>query len=203
MGNRRPDFYQHTIPEFLLMSEVDPLLIRPQRRFSVWRFLREIAWVTVFVLVLYLVVNVAIPRFVVEGHSMEPNLHSSEYVMVSRVHYLLEDPQRGDVVVFHLDAENDLIKRIVALPGEKVVMKDGRIAIDGVLLDEPYVMELCHLATCRHREWLLAEDEYFVLGDNRNHSHDSHDFGPIQREQIVGKAWVRYWPPESWSFFTP
>lgn len=164
---------------------------------------REIVWSSLLVLLVYAFINMAIPRFVVSGHSMEPNLHTDEYVMVSRLHYLVGDPQRGDVVVFHLSDKTDLIKRVIGLPGEWVQMIEGQVYINGALLDEPYIQEFCRSSTCQEREWLLGKDEYFVLGDNRNNSHDSHDFGPIKRSQIVGKAWLSYWPPDDWGIFFP
>lgn len=165
-------------------------------------FVREIFETLLLVIAIYAIVNLSTARFVVEGRSMEPNFHTDEFVIVSRLSYILGDPGRGDVVVFHYDedAGRDFIKRIIGLPGEHIEMKDGQVYIDGTPIKEPYVLDLCRTVTCREREWFLGEDEYFVLGDNRNASQDSHDFGAIKRDQIVGKAWVRYWPPENWSF---
>jgi signal peptidase I len=163
-------------------------------------FFREVFQTVLLVIVLYTGANLAIPRYIVEGHSMEPNFHDHERIVVYRLHYVIGDPQRGDVVVLDLDNTVDLLKRIVALPGETVTMQEGQLYIDGVALDEPYVADLCQTYTCRDREWVLGNDEYFVLGDNRNHSHDSHDFGPIHRDQIIGKVLMKYWPPTDWSF---
>jgi signal peptidase I len=162
---------------------------------------REVVETLLLVVAIYALVNLSTARFVVEGRSMEPNFHSDEFVIVSRLAYIVGEPQRGDVVVFHYDVETkrDFIKRIIGLPGEHLQMKDGRVFINGVPLDEPYVLALCRSTTCREREWFLGEDEYFVLGDNRNSSQDSHDFGPIKRSQIVGRAWIRYWPPSDWT----
>lgn len=161
-------------------------------------FLREIIETLLLVIAIYTLVNLSTARFVVDGSSMEPNFHTGEYVIVSRLAYILSEPERGDVVVFHYDTTNnrDFIKRLVGLPNEHIEMREGRVYVDGHLLDEPYVKEYCRPTLCNDREWYLDDDEYFVLGDNRNSSRDSHDFGPIEREQIIGRAWVRYWPIE-------
>lgn len=163
-------------------------------------FLRELFETLLLVIAIYAVVNLSTARFVVDGRSMQPNFQTDDFVIVSRLAYIMGEPERGDVVVFHYDeaGQRDFIKRIIGLPGELVEMTEGQIYIDGEPIAEPYVLELCRTVTCRDREWQLGEDEYFVLGDNRNASQDSHDFGPIKRSQIVGKAWIRYWPPESW-----
>ncbi|KAB2852615.1 MAG: signal peptidase I, partial [Anaerolineae bacterium] len=175
-------------------QEIDaPSLPRPKitRRQGV---MREITETLLLVIAIYALVNLSTARFVVEGRSMEPNFHSDEFVIVSRLAYIIGEPERGDVIVFHYDVENkrDFIKRIIGLPGEHVQMKNGLVYINGEPIDEPYVQALCRSATCRDREWFLGEDEFFVLGDNRNSSQDSHDFGAIKRSQIVGRAWVRY-----------
>lgn len=161
---------------------------------------REVFQTALLVIILYTGLNLFIPRYIVEGHSMEPTFYNHERIVVSRLHYIIGDPQRGDVVVLDLDNRIDLLKRIVALPGETVTMDEGQIYINGVALDEPYVAELCQTYSCQDRKWVLGEDEYFVLGDNRNHSRDSHDFGPIKRSQIIGKVLMKYWPPSDWSW---
>lgn len=161
-------------------------------------FLREVIETLVLVVAIYTLVNLSTARFVVEGSSMEPNFHTGEYVIVSRLAYIMGEPERGDVVVFHYDVENkrDFIKRVIGLPNEQIEINEGRLYVNGLLLDEPYVMDYCRRSFCPNRTWQLEDDEYFVLGDNRNSSQDSHDFGPIKRNQIIGKAWVRYWPLE-------
>jgi len=87
-----------------------------------------------------------------------------------------------------------LIKRVIGLPNEQIALRDGRVYVNGALLDEPYITEFCTSRAC-NGEWLLGPEEYFVLGDNRNHSLDSHTFGPVPASSIVGIARVRYWPP--------
>lgn len=130
----------------------------------------------------------------IRGESMEPNFQSNDLLIVSKFAYAADDPQRGDVIVFHAEDEQnrDFLKRIIGLPGEQVMMESGQIYINGLLIGEPYIHELCTRRVCRNREWFLSENEYFVLGDNRNISQDSVDFGPIHRDQIIGRAWLRY-----------
>lgn len=161
---------------------------------------REIAEILVLILAIYTLVNLSTARFVVEGSSMEPNFFTDQFVIVSRLAYVIGEPERGDVIVFHYDetTQRDFIKRVVGLPGEHIEAIDGRFYVNGILLDEPYIDNFC--TGCRDKEWYLGDDEYFVLGDNRNSSQDSYDdvVGPITRDQIIGRAWIRYWPPESW-----
>jgi signal peptidase I len=107
-------------------------------------------------------------------------------------------PQRGDVIVFHYpeDPDRDFIKRIIGLPGEQVYIEAGQVYINGAPLEEPYIQKSFTYSS-RHA-WTLGPDEYFVLGDNRDNSDDSHDFGPIDRSTIIGRAWVSYWPIARW-----
>jgi signal peptidase I len=128
---------------------------------------------------------------------MEPSCHTRERVIVDRLTMLLTGPSRGDVVVLDSPTTPDelLIKRVIGLPNENVVIRDGRVYIDGRLLDESYVKEYCTYLSC-NGEWQLGPDEYFVLGDNRSHSLDSHEFGPVPASSIKGIARVRYWPPD-------
>ena len=158
--------------------------------------LRDIAETLLLTLVIFLVVNSLTGRFQVRGSSMEPSLHSDQYLIVSKLSYRLGEPQRGDIVVFEPPngATEDYIKRIVGLPGELVEARDNSIWIDGFRLDEPYTFNF----TPYQGSWLLGEDEYFVLGDNRDNSSDSSHWGPLTSENLVGKTWLCYWPPHLW-----
>ncbi len=162
-------------------------------------FLREILETALLIVAIYTFVNLATARFVVEGHSMLPNFTTDQFIIVSRLSYLVGEPQRGDVVVFHypMESDRDFIKRVIGLPGETVTILEGRVYIDGKLLDEPYIENFCRGKSC-DGEWVIGPDEYFVLGDNRGASKDSQDFGPVGEEYIVGRAFVRYWPPSDW-----
>ena len=136
----------------------------------------------------------------VYGNSMLPNFHNGDYILTDKISYRFRLPKRGDVVIFHSPTypEREFIKRIIGLPGEKILLKEGKIFINGKRLSEPYLPP--HTSTRpglflkEGKEVIVPLSEYFVLGDNRSNSSDSRDFGPIPRKAIIGKAWLRYWP---------
>jgi len=131
----------------------------------------------------------------VYGQSMEPNLHTDERLIVEKVSYKIHPPDRHDIIVLKVrdDAKELLIKRVIGLPGETVEIKEGHVYVDGQMLDEPY---LARPTMGRYGPTVVPPLHVFVLGDNRNASNDSRAFGAIPYENIVGKAWVSYWPPE-------
>lgn len=164
--------------------------------------LRELVHVALIVIVLYVLINLLIPRFLVEGTSMEPTFHNHERIVVSRIDYVLGEPQRGDVIVFNHVEDTYLIKRIIGLPGERIDLKDGKVYVNDVWLEETYTEGICVSRSCKEKTWLLGDDEYFVLGDNRSSSMDSHNFGPIRMSQIVGKVRMRYWPLDQFDWIS-
>ena len=127
---------------------------------------------------------------------MEPNLHHGEFVIVSKVNYKLGEPERGDVVVFDFprNITQEYIKRIIGLPGEEIRINNGRVYVNGEELTEPYLQ----MDPRYEGEWLVQDNELFVLGDNRNNSSDSHNWGMVPMENVVGEALIVYWPPSSW-----
>lgn len=161
-------------------------------------FLREVLDRVILILAIYALINMASVRYVVDGISMEPNFHDSEFLIVSRVNYLLGKPDHGDIVVFHFpdNPREDYIKRVIGVPGDTVEIRDTQVYVNGNLLDEPYINEPCNDLSCDDGIWQLAPDEYFMMGDNRNRSSDSRIFGPVQREYIIGEVVFRYWPLE-------
>jgi signal peptidase I len=143
-----------------------------------------------------------IQPFYVKGASMEPNFYNHEYLIIDEISYRFNLPARGDIVVFrppHDKTGDFFIKRIIGLPQERIVIKNGKIKIynqdypDGIILDESLYLDL-GLSTFGEINQTLGSDEYFVLGDNRSASLDSRTFGPVKRESIVGKVWLRGWP---------
>jgi len=163
---------------------------------------REVLATLLVALLIFLGVQVTLETRVVEGLSMEPNLHNDQRVLVIKASYWLGDPQRGDVIIFDSpqDPGRTLIKRVIALPGEEVEIKDGQVYITNIndntlILTEPYINEEPNYT---YGPQVVPEDEYFVLGDNRNHSTDSHIWGMLPDDNIVGKAWLRYWPLSDW-----
>jgi signal peptidase I len=131
----------------------------------------------------------------VYGQSMEPNLHTDQRLVIEKISYRFHGPRRGDVVVIHDPSGGPelLIKRVVGLPGERVTVADGRVYIDSVPLDEPYLVQETQGSG---RSWVVPPLHIFVMGDNRGASRDSRVFGPISLSQIVGHAVFHYWPPE-------
>lgn len=160
----------------------------PQPHKTLWREIVETILLTVLI---YVAVNFITDRRRIEMVSMEPNLHPGEYVLVEKISYALGQPARGDVVVFHHPrGERDLIKRVIGLPGETVAVRDGQVWINGTPLDEPYIAA----PPASGGQWTLGPEQYFVMGDNRNNSSDSRNWGPLERKFIVGKAAFIYWP---------
>jgi signal peptidase I len=164
----------------------------PPRRSNL---LREIIETVLLTAIIFLIVNTATGRFRIEGQSMEPNLHDGEYVLIDKVSYALHPPERGDVIVLVRPGEKDLIKRVIGLPGDTVEVRGGRVIVNGVTLDEPYLDQPINRIYAARQ---VEPDHYFVMGDNRNNSQDSRDFGPIPASSIVGRAWLVYWPPADW-----
>ncbi len=157
--------------------------------------LREIVETALLIAIIFLLVNTFIGRFRIESVSMQPNLWEGEYVIVDKVSYLLGAPQRGDIIVFEKPGQPDLIKRVIGLPGETVEVRNGQTYIDGVPIGEPYLSQPPNYTL---PATTVEPGRYFVLGDNRNNSSDSHVWGTVPRETIVGRAWIIYWPPPNW-----
>jgi len=137
----------------------------------------------------------------VKGDSMFDNFHNGEYVLTSKITYKLNDPEVGDVVIFEApkNEDYDYIKRIVGMPGDRVMIKKGKVYINSQLFDESgYLDTAVYTRTGRYfpegEEIIVPNSSYFVIGDNRDHSSDSREWGFVPIENIVGKAWVRYWP---------
>jgi signal peptidase I len=185
------------------------------------RLARELIETFVLALLIFLVVRATLQNFRVEGSSMDPILHDGQYLIVNKaiythinlktisrflpfidpgdnpVRYLFRRPRRGDVVVFRFpgNPERDFIKRIVGEPGDTVEIKNGTVYINGGPLDEPYIT---NKPTYTYGPEKVPPNQYFVLGDNRNNSYDSHVWGFLPEENIIGQAWLSYWPKNDW-----
>lgn len=161
-----------------------------------WSFVLDLLEMVVLALLIFFGINAISSRIRVDGSSMEPTLHSGELVIVSKVHYWFQEPQRKDVVFFHLpqDPDQDYIKRVIGVPGDRIDIADGQVRVNGQVLDEPYLA----YPTLYSGSWVIPPGSLFVLGDNRNNSSDSHEWGPVPLDYVVGKALLVYWPPDAW-----
>jgi len=147
-------------------------------------------------LILFVGINLLSARIRVDGSSMEPTLHHGEFLIVNKLAYKLGSPRVGDVVVFYSPGNpaEEFIKRVVGLPGDQVEISSGEVLVNGQVLDEPYIAA----PPLYHGTWTVPDSSLFVLGDNRNNSDDSHRWGAVAIDQVVGKAIFVYWPPEEW-----
>lgn len=192
------------------------------RKSNLKPLLTEIIQTVLLTLIIFAGVRSVVQNFKVDGASMEPTLHSGQYLLISKVAYLRLDgvslnlaqrvgaapndhnsyypfggPQRGDIVVFRYPGrpDRDFIKRVIGLPGDTVLVDRGRVYVNGVLLQEDYIRSV---PTYSLPKQTVPGGNYFVLGDNRPNSSDSHIWGFVPEDNLIGKAWLSYWPPGSW-----
>lgn len=177
---------------------------------------RELIETVILALIIFLALDFSVQNFRVEGPSMQPTLGSGQHVLVNKLVYLRMNPKklsrlvpflhsdgdevfpfhapnRGDIIIFRSprDPSRDFVKRVVGVPGDTVEIRQGRLLVNGVERPEPYVVN--HDETSR-RPAVVPPDSYFVLGDNRRESSDSREWGPVPAENLIGRAWVAYWP---------
>ena len=179
-------------PESPLTPAPEPV----RRRGLLGGLARDFLGTIVPAIILALLIHVFLAQATrVYGQSMEPNLHTDERLVIEKLSYRFHGPRRGDVVVLHDPSGGTelLIKRVIALPGERVMITDGRVYVDGVALDEPYAQQPTQGGG---RTWLVPPFEVFVMGDNRSASRDSRSFGTVPLDIILGHAIFRYWPVE-------
>jgi len=161
------------------------------------KILREVGITILIAVAVFVCLRLTVQSYTVVMSSMEPNFQDGDCIMVNKVSYRSSGPQRGEVIIFDppFSSEYPYIKRVIGLPGETVEIKDEKVFIDGVPLEEEYIMAPPNY-TMPSQE--VPENEYFVLGDNRNNSNDSHNSWTVPRDNIIGKAWFTYWPPNKW-----
>ena len=165
-------------------------------------FLREVLVIIVVAIVIFFLLQATVQKSSVIGYSMEPSLQNGQQLLINKVVYYFYEPERGDVIILHPPPPYSpkaipFIKRIIALPGDAIEVKDGVVYVNGSKLDEPYIKEP---PTYNFQQKKVPENEYFVLGDNRNHTNDSHNGWTVPRQNIIGKAWLVIWPPSEWGF---
>jgi signal peptidase I len=196
------------------VEKVQPL------RIHLARLARDLIETAILALIIFLPVRAMVQNFRVDGSSMENTLHNGQYILVNKAvyfkvdlsflnflpfvdfsdeQYIFRQPRRGDVVVFRYPGgpSRDFIKRIVGEPGDLVEIRDGLVFINGKALEESYTADRPQYTYGPQR---VPPDQYFVLGDNRNNSFDSHSWGMVPEENIIGRAWLSYWPFSSFGF---
>ena len=189
--------------------------------------IRDVIETLILTAVIFLLVRAVVQNFKVEGRSMEPTLRNGQYLVINKAAYwhmgadiantvfpgvmpgatandamfMFSEPQRSDIVVFRYpkDPTRDFIKRIIAIPGESVEIRQGKVYVNGKFIDETYIDEVGNYSWGPRK---MDLGEYFVLGDNRNNSSDSHVWGPVPRDNIIGKAWISYWPVDQLGFLS-
>jgi len=164
---------------------------------SIKRFFLDLLETIILAVVLFFAINAVSARVRVDGFSMVPTLQDGEYVLVNRLAYRSNLPERGDIIVFVSPqvSDLDLIKRVIGLPGDKVTITGGEVRVNNQVLEEPYIAA----APIYNGEWNVPEGNLFVLGDNRNDSSDSHAWGLLPIDNVIGKAILIYWPIPEWT----
>lgn len=190
----------------------------PPAAASAFAALREMAEVLLLAVLMVMLIRNFIQNYRIDGISMEPNFHDQQFLIVNRWAYCpgiyleapvvnitlwsknwcVREPQRGDVVIFEYprDPSRDFIKRVIGLPGETVEIRQGKVYVDGQLVPEPFGP---NPGSYSSDPITVGPNEVYVMGDNRNNSSDSHLWGPLPQERIIGKALASYWPPRYWS----
>jgi len=187
MDNLTPIQSEPTLNESPV-SEPDTNIEKPRSR--VITFLFEILQTLILAVIMYFLIDSVIARVRVENISMLPTLQPGEFLLVNKMAYKIDQMSRGDIVIFHFDAKEDYIKRLIGLPGDTVEVQDGKVKVNQLELDEPYISA----PPSYNGVWSVPAGSIFVLGDNRNSSSDSHSWGFVSLEKLVGKALVIYWP---------
>jgi signal peptidase I len=160
-------------------------------------FIRELLITLGLAIVIFLILQTTIQSSIVEGSSMQPSLQNGERLIVVKPVYTFKSPERGDIVIIHppVAPEKEWVKRIIGIPGDTVEIKNGTVYVNNVALIEPYIKAKPEY---RYGPIKVPVDNYFVLGDNRNNSTDSHTGWTVSRQNIVGGVWLRIWPFDSW-----
>ena len=161
------------------------------------RLLLDIGITILIALAVFCLLRVCLQGYMVRGSCMLPGIENQDWVMVSKAAYFFSGPHHGDVVIVQppFQTEHPFIKRVIALSGDTIEVKEGKVYLNGTPLTEPYIAEPPRYTLPAQ---VIPEGEYFVLGDNRNNADDSHMWGTVPGENIIGKVWFIYWPPEHW-----
>lgn len=198
-----PDWSDYTLTP---LEDEPPAEERPSGWKTAWAVVREVGETIILTLIIFFLIQTVIRNFRVVGTSMVDNLHDGQYLIIDKLSYnsFVKDvlkmggPQRGDVIVFEPPNRpgEDYVKRIIGLPGETVEIRAGQVFINGEPLAEPF--QPMQGTYTMPNAVTVPDGQVFVLGDNRNNSNDSHNWGTLPLENIVGRAWLSYWPPNEW-----
>lgn len=181
--------------EDLRSEEITEPVQKPKSRPGWVTFLLETVQTIILAVVLYFLIDSVVARVRVENISMEPTLMPGQFILVNKLAVKLNDIQRGDIIVFHFpqNPKEDYIKRVIGLPGDSIVIRGNKVFVNNQEITEPYISaEPAYNGT-----WVVPEGKLFVLGDNRNQSSDSHSWGYVPINLVVGKALIIYWPLEN------
>lgn len=161
------------------------------------RFILDLLETVGLAVILFLAINTLSARVRVDGFSMLPTLQDGEFVLVNKIAYRVGAPARGDIIVFRSTtvADLDLVKRVIGLPGDQIAIHNGKVILNGQALSEAYI----NASPNYQGNWTVPNGYLFVLGDNRNDSSDSHQWGYLPLQNIIGKALLIYWPPPNWA----
>jgi signal peptidase I len=203
ISSAEPDWAVYTQPD---LPTEPPAEEKPSSWRTAWAVIREVGETIILTLIIFFLIQTVIRNFRVVGTSMVNNLHDGQYLIIDKLTYssLVTDllglggPQRGDVIVFEPPNRpgEDYVKRIIGLPGETVEIRQGQVFINGQPLAEPF--QPTPGTYTMPNPVVVPEGQLFVLGDNRNNSNDSHNWGTLPMEKVVGRAWLSYWPPNEW-----
>lgn len=171
--------------------------VKPKRKAKAGGALREILETLLLTAVIFLGVRVLVQNYKVEGFSMEPTLNDGQYLLINKIGLHFHQPERGDIIVFRypLDPSKSFVKRVIGVPGDTVEVRNQQTIVDGHILAEPYIKGA---ENGLFPPTVVPPGDYFVLGDNRNNSSDSRSWGMLPSNDVIGGAWVSYWPPKQW-----
>lgn len=159
--------------------------------------MRELVETVLLTAIVFLAIRAVAQNYQVDGHSMDPTMNNGEFVIVLKAVYWFHPPQTGDIIVLQYpeDTSRNFIKRVIGAPGDIVAVNNGHVYVNGHALTEPYIAQAPAYTVA---PLTIPVGKYWVLGDNRNDSNDSHVWGFLPANEVIGKAWVVYWPPSHW-----
>jgi signal peptidase I len=160
-------------------------------------FVRELLITLGLAIVIFIVLQTTIQSSIVLGSSMQPGLEDGQRLIINKAVYHFREPARGDVVILHppLEPQKEYVKRVIGIPGDVIEVRDNVVYVNGSPLTEPYIKDAPKYSL---PSFTVPANNYFVLGDNRNNSNDSHTGWTVTTDEIVGEAWLRIWPFSEW-----